>query len=83
MKKHTIMLEDEHLIHLSGPVPHGIQKQFPISKGLNMHKWLLIFPLGLGLAALLCGLAIPSALQAQDQVGPGWNGFDTVSGTIL
>ena len=41
-----------------------------------MYKRLLIFPLGL--AAVLCGSALPSALQAQ-QVGPGYNGFDTVT----
>ena len=43
-----------------------------------MHKRLLISPLGLGLAAVLCGLALPSALQAQP-VGSGFNGFDTVT----
>ena len=41
-----------------------------------MYKRLLISPLGL--AAVLCGLALPSALQAQP-VGPGYNGFDTVT----
>ena len=43
-----------------------------------MYKRLLISPLAPGLAGILCGLTLPSALQAQtNQVGPGFNGFDT------
>jgi hypothetical protein len=73
MKKLTTMPEDELLTPLSDPVPRGLQKQFHISKRL------LISPVGLGLAGVLCGLALPSALQADDQAGPGFNGFDTVT----
>jgi hypothetical protein len=47
-----------------------------------MFKRLLISPLALGLATVLCGLALPSALQAQNQVLAGYNCFDTGSGTL-
>jgi hypothetical protein len=47
-----------------------------------MNKRLLKSPLALGLATVLCGLALPSTLQAQtSQVLAGYNCFDTDSGT--
>jgi hypothetical protein len=47
-------------------------------KDLNMNKRVMTFPLMLGLAVILCGLALPATLRAQ--VGDGWNAFDTISG---